>query len=153
MATEAEFLEVFRLGEAAGDAEVVRVVGDRLAGVWLGWSRVREVQNLAARSLAVQTSATTLMCGGLASHRLGDRGAALLFYEEALAIRREVGDRAGEAVTRYNIAMIHRDAGRLAEAVQELEITVALDRAVQHPDLEADTAILEKVRAEITAAE
>ena len=62
---------------------------------------------------------------------------------------REVGDRAGEAVTRYNIAMVHRGAGRLVEAVAELELVVALDAAVQHPDLEADTAMLEQVRAEL----
>jgi hypothetical protein len=32
--------------------------------------------------------------------------------------------------------------------VAELEIVVALDRAVQHPDLDADTAMLQRVRAE-----
>src|SRR5262249_32925496 len=56
--------------------------------------------------------------------------------------------RAGEAVTRYNIAMRLRAAGRLREAVAELEIVVVLDRAVQHPDLDADTAMLHQVRAE-----
>ena len=35
------------------------------------------------------------------------------------------------------------------EAVAELELVVALDAAVQHPDLEADTAMLEQVRAEL----
>ena len=31
MASEVELLEVFRLGEAAGEADIVREVGDRLA--------------------------------------------------------------------------------------------------------------------------
>ena len=44
---------------------------------------------------------------------------------------------------------MHRHAGRLVEAVAELELVVALDAAVQHPDLEADTAMLEQVRAEL----
>jgi hypothetical protein len=45
--------------------------------------------------------------------------------------------------------MVHRDAARLLEAVAELELVVALDEAVQHSDLEADTAMLEQVRAEL----
>lgn len=56
-ASEVELLEVFRLGEAARDETVVRVVGDRLAGRWLAVSRVHEVADLTTRSLEVQVSA------------------------------------------------------------------------------------------------
>ena len=62
---------------------------------------------------------------------------------------REVGDRAGEAVTRYNIAMVHRGLGQFADAVRELEIVVELDRQVEHPDLERDTRMLEQCRGEL----
>ena len=82
---------------------------------------------------------------------LGDRQAALRFYNEALPIVREVGDRAGEAATRYNIAMIHRAEDRLHEAIEELVTVVELDRQVQHPDLESDTATLNQLRAELAA--
>ena len=34
MTTEPELLEVFRLGELARDQEIVRTVGDRMAGFW-----------------------------------------------------------------------------------------------------------------------
>jgi hypothetical protein len=78
----------------------------------------------------------------------GDGETALRYYQQALPIRRQVGDRAGEATTRYNIAMLLRAAGRLGEAVAELEVVVGLDRAVQHPDLDAHTAVLQQVRAE-----
>jgi tetratricopeptide (TPR) repeat protein len=81
----------------------------------------------------------------------GDGTAALGYYQQALPILREVGDRAVEAVTRYNIAMVRRAAGRLLEAIAELELVVALDEAVQHPDLEADTAMLNQVRTELTS--
>ena len=37
--SEGELLEVFRLGELAGDGEVVGACGDRVARVWLGRSR------------------------------------------------------------------------------------------------------------------
>jgi hypothetical protein len=60
-----------------------------------------------------------------------------------------VGDRAGEAATLANIAMVHRGSGRLVDAAAELELVVALDAAVQRPDVEADTAMLEQVRAEL----
>jgi hypothetical protein len=53
--------------------------------------------------------------------------------------------RAGEATTRYNIAMIHWAAGNLDQAIGELEFVVNLDRQVGHPDLTSDTAALEQV--------
>jgi len=56
-------------------------------------------------------------------------------------------------VTRYNIAMILRGRGMLHEAITELEVVVTLDRAVQHPDLQADTRMLEQVRSELVEGE
>ncbi|WP_203794800.1 tetratricopeptide repeat protein, partial [Actinoplanes derwentensis] len=94
----------------------------------------------------------TLTNIGLVYDGLGDRQRALDFYQQALPIRREVGDRAGEATTRYNIAMIHRAGGDLVLAVGELERVVDLDRQVEHPDLAGDTAMLEQVRHELTQA-
>ena len=79
---------------------------------------------------------------------LGAPQQALTHYRQALPIRREVGDRAGEAITRYNIAMIHRAEGNLDAAISELELVVDLDRQVGHPDLASDMAILEQVRRE-----
>ena len=70
---------------------------------------------------------------------------------QALPIVREVGDRAGEAVTRYNVAMIHRAEGELDRAVAELEQVVELDRQVGHPDLQSDTEMLERVRQELAS--
>ena len=90
--------------------------------------------------------ATTLNNIGRVYHGLGDRQRALDHFHQALPIRREVGDRAGEAVTRFNIAMIHRAGGDLDQAIRELEQVVDLDRQVDHPDLEADTALLEQLR-------
>ena len=79
----------------------------------------------------------------------GDPDTALDHYQQALNIQREVGDRAGEAVTRFNIALALRELGRLLDAVAELEVVVELDRAVGHPELESDTEFLEQVRAEL----
>jgi hypothetical protein len=79
----------------------------------------------------------------------GNPSAALGYYVQALHIFREVGDRVGEAVRRNNIAMAHWGAGRLAEAVGELELVVAFYAAVEHPSLEASTAMLKRVRTKL----
>ena len=75
------------------------------------------------------------------------------YYEEALPLSRQVGDRFGESVTRFNIAMVFVDLGRLAEAEEQLEIVVQIDEAVRHPDLESDRRELAQVRAMRRSAE
>ena len=57
-----------------------------------------------------------------------------------------MGDRAGEAVTLYNIAFIFAGQGRLAEAVALMEQVVAIDEEIRYPDLEKDRAALEMFR-------
>ena len=93
--------------------------------------------------------AATLNNIGGVYNGLGDLQQALDYYNRALPISEEVGDRTGESVTRYNIAMIHRAEGRLAQAVAELQRVVALDKQIGHPDLEADTAMLNQLTTEI----
>ena len=86
-------------------------------------------------------------------HGLGQLHRALEYFGQALPIRREVGDRAGEAVTRYNVAMIHHARGELDRAVAELEQVVELDRQVGHPDLQSDTEMLHRVRQELASSD
>ena len=75
---------------------------------------------------------------------------ALTYYRRALPITRDVGDRAGEAATRYNIATIHRADGNLDRVIGEPELVVDLDHQVSHPNLASDTAELARVRQERT---
>lgn len=93
--------------------------------------------------------ATTLNNIGAVYNALGQRQTALDYYLGALTIHEEVGDCDGEAVTRYNMATIYRAQGDLAGAVAQLRQVVALDRLVQHPDLEADAALLAELEAEL----
>jgi hypothetical protein len=44
--------------------------------------------------------------------------------------------------------MIHRRRGELDRAISELARVVDLDRQVGHPDLQSDTAVLERLRQE-----
>ena len=62
-----------------------------------------------------------------------------------------MGDRYGEKTTRYNMAVIYRVQGELERAITQLREVVALDRQVQHPDLESDLALLKEVEAEWAA--
>ena len=100
-----------------------------------------------SRALAVQVTPQSLNNAGRAGHALGDRQTALTYYEQALPLTRAVGDRAGEAVTRYNIAALHAASGDLAEAIAQMEIVVDLDRAIGHPDLAADQQVLDRYRS------
>jgi tetratricopeptide (TPR) repeat protein len=93
--------------------------------------------------------AATLNNIGEVYRGMGEPRRALDYYGHVLSILREVGDRAGEAVTRYNVAMVYRARGELERAVAELERVVELDRLVEHPDLQSDTKILERIRQEL----
>src|SRR5262249_28790816 len=84
---------------------------------------------------------------------LGDNERALETFEQALAILREVGDRRGEAITLFNVAQIREARGEIPEAIALLERVVALDEAVQHPQLASDRAYLEHLRTSLQPPE
>lgn len=153
------WLRTSRFADVAALARATLTLGPDAGAFYdLGWAesstgRVR--QALTAYGLALDlyrsvghrgNEAATLSNIGRVHDRLGDRQQALDHYHQALTLRREVGDRTGEAITRYNIAMIHRANGDIDAAIDELEQVVELDRQVGHPDLESDTAMLEKLR-------
>lgn len=48
---------------------------------------------------------------------LGQKQQALEYYGQALAIRKEVGDRAGEGMTLHNIGMIYASFGQVDVAL------------------------------------
>ena len=140
------------VGDRAGEAGTLNNIG------MVHWARgeLEVALGYFERALPVQgevgdraAEAATLNNIGMVHWARGELEVALGYFERALATQEAVGDRAGQAVTRHNVAMIYRDQGRLAEAVAELERVVELDAAVQHPDLAADTALLEQVRAEL----
>ncbi len=62
--------------------------------------------------------ATTLNNIGLAWRSLGEVRRALEFYNQALPLRREVGDKSGEATTLNNIGEVHRSLGDPRRALE-----------------------------------
>jgi tetratricopeptide (TPR) repeat protein len=137
-------------GTAARDGralDVRQTADDGPAALVARWVEVHRLA-VAGRDPAIARAieAVTLNNIGGVHKGMGDREQALAYYTQALLILREVGDRVDEAVTRYDIAMIHRADGNWDEAVRGLELVVDLDRQVGHPDLEPDPAMLEQVR-------
>ena len=64
---------------------------------------------------------------------------ALDYYHQSLTIRREVGDRRGEAITLSNIGMGYSRLGKYQNALDTLIQSLAIQRACLHFDLGAAT--------------
>jgi len=60
-------------------------------------------------------------------------------YQQALAITREVGDRAGEGTTLNNIGVVYAKQGRYVEALESLQRALAIHREVGNRPMEGTT--------------
>jgi tetratricopeptide (TPR) repeat protein len=67
---------------------------------------------------------------GLVYDALGQKQEALRYYEQALAIWREVGDRRGEGSTLNNLGLVYDDLGQKQEALQYYEQALTITREV-----------------------
>ncbi len=67
---------------------------------------------------------------GKQHHNLGNYQEALHYLEQALKIRREIGDRAGEGTTLNNIGLIHHNLGNYQEALHYLEQALKIRREI-----------------------
>ena len=63
---------------------------------------------------------------GLIYDDLGEKQKALEFYNQALPLRRAVGDHAGEATTLSNIGIVYRDTKQPIEAIKMYEQSATL---------------------------
>jgi len=70
---------------------------------------------------------------------LGQKQEALKYYEQALRIRREVGDRGGEGTTLNNLGRVYDDLGQKQEALKYYEQALELHKKVQNPFMEGIT--------------
>ena len=77
----------------------------------------------------------------------GNPSKALKYLEQALTIRREVGDRAGEGFTCWNLGCTYEYLGDLARAEEYISLTVEIEEQVGHYYLENDRNYLKQLRA------
>ncbi|MCI5177917.1 MAG: tetratricopeptide repeat protein [Candidatus Electrothrix sp. AW3_4] len=68
-------------------------------------------------------------------------------YKQSLVIHQKIGDRAGEAVTSWNIGLTYGDMGDLAKAEEHIRLAVEIAEAIGHPYLEEWRKTLVRVRA------
>src|SRR5207302_219188 len=70
---------------------------------------------------------------------LGQKQEALKYYEQALRIFGEVGDRGGEGTTLNNLGRVYNDLGQKQEALKYYEQALVLHKKVQNPFMEGIT--------------
>ncbi|HYB01681.1 MAG TPA: tetratricopeptide repeat protein, partial [Ktedonobacteraceae bacterium] len=70
---------------------------------------------------------------GSTSGVLGQKQEALKYYEQALRIRREVGDRGGEGTTLNNLGRVYYDLGQKQEALKYYEQALRIFGEVENP--------------------
>ena len=113
--------------------------GLRIAGAlwWFWWmrghlteGRERCIAALSHEGASARTAfrAAALHAAGILVSHQGDYPAAAAFHEEAMAIRQEIGDRAGIAGSCHNLANVLLSMGRNDEAQALYESALALHR-------------------------
>ena len=89
-----------------------------------------------------QKRAEYLNAAGNDFYRIGRYAESLKLYEQSLAIRRKIGDKASEEVTLNNIGLIYNHQGDFAAALQYYEQSLAIRREISDKVGEEGTTLL-----------
>ena len=81
---------------------------------------------------------------GVAYTILGETRRAIQFYEQRLAIAREIGDRRGEGTVLWNMSLVLDQLGERAQAIQHAEQALIIREQIEDPNAA-------KVRAQLAA--
>ena len=98
------------------------IIGIMLSAITLGYIFLDRSSNLPSAEVS-QPELMSIEYGPGERHRKGERRdeEAARYYEQALVIRREVGDRAGEGTTLGNLGMLAVSLGHVEEAIRYFE--------------------------------
>jgi len=108
---------------------ILQRLGDRVQGLALTEQALESAQELDQRLLFL-----AMYNMALVYRIIGRPQEALRLYEQALPIRREVGDRLGEATTLSNMAEVYSNIGRPQDALRLLEQALPITKEVgDHP--------------------
>ena len=88
---------------------------------------------------------------GIAYATLGETRHAIEFFEQSLAIVREIGDRQGEAEASWNLGLALEELGELGRAAAMMQVRVDYLREIGHPDAEEAAAEVEALRGRMGA--
>ncbi|MDZ8069124.1 MAG: CHAT domain-containing protein, partial [Nostoc sp. DedQUE08] len=114
--TEAEGLEIVRLGLLAKEQEIAISIGDRIANYWVNNSRFVEAFDLCEQVLAVFLDYRILGTVARAEEVLGFVQEAATHYQQALDLCPEE-ELTRKAATLNNMALVIADQGLLPEAI------------------------------------
>ena len=131
----AELLERAKQDVAAGvdgAAELYRLIG---TSYLIAGRKEQGLANLEAALRACRSEDDRCQSVGLANlgwavNRLGDKQKALSYYEQALALWKQVGDRSGEATTLHNIGRVYSALGDKQKALSYYEQALPLFQKV-----------------------
>jgi tetratricopeptide (TPR) repeat protein len=130
-AAQEQWIAVHSLVSAVDDYLDIR-------GYWMERVQALRLGVQAARALENRRDEGAFLGNlGNAYAALGEVGRAIEYYEQALGIAREIGDRRGEAFQCWNLGLLHEesDPDRAAEFMQ---ICVDYEQEIDHPDAAAD---------------
>jgi hypothetical protein len=71
---------------------------------------------------------------------------AIDFFEQDLAVAREIGDRQGETITSWNLGLAYEQLGDIASAIEAMQRHVDYEREIGHPDAVPHAAMVEALR-------
>ncbi len=83
---------------------------------------------------------------GLAYAALGNVQQAIPYYEQQLAIVRDIGDRRGEATGCWNLGRLLAQQGEGTRAIELIQVLVDFEREIGHADAEKHAAVVEALR-------
>ena len=89
---------------------------------------------------------------GNAYAAIGETRRAIELYEQQLVITRSIGDRRSEAIGSWNLGEAYEVEGDLPRAIAHMELCVAYEQEINHPDAAADAARVAKLKARLVQA-
>ena len=144
--------------------EIAQEIGDRRGeGIHVGslgnaYSALGQVERAieyyeAALEIAQETGdrrgeGTHLGNLGNAHSDLGQVERAIEYHEAALEIAQEIGDRRNEGIHCWNLGLLYEDTDPV-RAVELMEVYVAYQREIGHPDAEAHAQRVAQIRARL----
>ncbi|MFN8469679.1 MAG: tetratricopeptide repeat protein [Caldilineaceae bacterium] len=136
-----------------GDLRAQGSVLDRMGQAYAALGETRRALELheqglqIARELGDRRGEGNALCHlGKVHYILGETRRAIELCEQGLRIAREIGDRRGEAFACRCLGLAHEREGDLARAVANLQVIVAYEHEIGHPDATVDARQLADLR-------
>jgi tetratricopeptide (TPR) repeat protein len=127
---EAQRLEIHRLAMLGGDGEIAFEMAKRLSDRWIAVSRYCAARNICEETLVLQTDGNLIYNLSRIYQTLGDLQKALDYAQQSIEIKREIGDRQGEAASLHQMSIIYQTLGDLNQALKLSQDSIEIKREI-----------------------